>query len=473
MKRLLLIVLMSMSLGGCAFHNQLHTDRVSDAPDGDSDAASDASDGDSDAASDLVTAPDNWNPTAALTPTAIHMTYQRDPDTAITLQWQTASKDAAYVPRVWLAKAARVPGADPAQFEQDVSMPFDATLTAAGKGTAYCQDLICDPDQFTGLEWEAEITGLEPDTTYYYRVGTWADYDVASRRFTGAELSPVYHFRTGLPKGSTQAFRFGFGSDSQNWMDTITDASKAIRAGNGKDARFWLFGGDLTEDGTQDELWGWFDVLQPMLHYIPFMPVQGNHDIYNDAFFGEFAWPVMNGLPSAYVENAWSFNHGNAHFIGFNSKSQYVVAKELGWLESDLKAASTDPGIDWIIVIFHHPAYSSSSVHGSTDYIDSLVVPLFDTYGVDLTFSGHDHDYERTKPLKGGEIMDAGKGTVYVVSGGFYSKKSYGNGTSDFTAISVDGETKSYVVVDIQGKTLNGTAYDGKHQLLDRFTLTK
>lgn len=470
---LLLIALFT----GCGF-----SDPASDASDGDADSP--PSDGDADLpdeeieaeALDLieVTPPDNWNPTAARTPTAVHLTYQHDPADRITLQWQTEEKDeTTYTPKVWLARASDIAGSDTDAFEEGVAMPWNADLTAEGIGVKYCSQYVCTAKNMTGLQWAVEISGLEPDTFYYYRVGTWESFDETTGVFTGAELSEPYRFRTGLPKGSAQPFTFGFGSDSQNWFPEITQKVTEIRQDNGHDARFWLFGGDLTETGTQQELWDWFVALAPLIHYFPFMPVQGNHDIFTSALYGEFSLPRVEALEDDYKEYGWSFNYGNGHFIGFNSVAESVVEHQLAWLEQDLQAASTDPEIDWIIVIHHHPMYSSSSVHGGTDYLVDLVLPLLDRYHVDLTFSGHDHDYERTKPMREGQIVDPGEGTVYIVSGGFYSKKSYGNGTSDFTEISVDGETKSYVILNIDGKTLTGTAYAGNHQELDSFTLTK
>ncbi len=422
-----------------------------------------------------VKEPSNWNPNTARKPTAIHITYQRDPSRYATLQWQTEEKDeASYVPKVWLARGSDVKDADYTVYEQTVKMPYAEALTATGSAEKYCQKLFCsDETSYAGLQWSVEIALPDPDAVYYYRVGTWESFDESTGEFKNADLSPAYHFKSGLPKGSKQPFVFGFGSDSQNWFENITEKADYIRKNTGKEARFWLFGGDLTEMGTQEELWGWFDVMQPILHYFSFMPVSGNHDIFQGALFGEFSLPRMDALPEEIREFAWSFNYGSLHVLAFHSNGESTVEEQLDFIEKDLKAASEDPDIEWKIAMFHHPMYSSSTAHGSTDYLQSLVRPLFDAYKVDLTFSGHDHDYERTKPMRGGQIMDSGEGTVYVVSGGFFSKKSYGNGTSDFTAVSFDGESKSYVTVEINGKTLKGTAYNGQHELLDSFTLTK
>lgn len=422
----------------------------------------------------MATAPESWNPDPARTPLYVHLTYQRDNDTAVTFQWQTEEKtEKGYQPKVWLVPADRVPDADPDRFDDDLAMPFDPSLTGVGSGEPYCQDFVCSPKTMTGLQWSVEMTGLQPDQLYYYRVGSWSRYDEATRTFTQADLSPVYRFRTGRPKGSREPFSFGFGSDSQNWYVNVADSMRTIRDTTGREAIFWLFGGDLTEVGTQEWLWAWFDALAPLLHALPSMPTEGNHDIYAAMLYGNFLLPKMPGLPEGYEEYAYSFNCGNAHFVSLNTNGETLIDLQLPWLESDLEAASTDPEIDWIIAYSHHPAYSSSTAHGSTEVMLAKVTPLYDRFGVDLVFSGHDHDYERTKPMKDQKVVDPSEGTVYVVSGGFYSQKYYGNGTSDFTAISVDGAVKSYVVVEIDGTTLRGTAYSGGHEIIDTFELTR
>ena len=65
-----------------------------------------------------------------------------------------------------------------------------------------------------------------------------------------------------------------------------------------------------------------------------------------------------------------------------------------------------------MIVVFMHQCAMSTSVpgNGSDLGIRQAWLPLFDKYEVDLVLSGHEHDYERTYPVRG---YDAGShGTV-------------------------------------------------------------
>jgi alkaline phosphatase D len=82
------------------------------------------------------------------------------------------------------------------------------------------------------------------------------------------------------------------------------------------------------------------------------------------------------------------------------------------WLESTLQKARANPTgndlypgklpIDMIVVQMHQCALSSSySGNGSDLGIRQAWLPLFDTYGVDLVVSGHEHNYERSYAVRG------------------------------------------------------------------------
>ncbi|MBR7839026.1 metallophosphoesterase family protein [Actinospica durhamensis] len=81
------------------------------------------------------------------------------------------------------------------------------------------------------------------------------------------------------------------------------------------------------------------------------------------------------------------------------------------WLERTLADARRDPDVDMIVVFMHQCALSTSLPGNGSDLgIRRAWLPLFDHYQVDLVLSGHEHDYERSYPVRG---YDAGAhGTV-------------------------------------------------------------
>jgi hypothetical protein len=70
------------------------------------------------------------------------------------------------------------------------------------------------------------------------------------------------------------------------------------------------------------------------------------------------------------------------------------------FVNSDLSRAASNSNIDWIIVYFHRPMYTSPSHHPESPTLRNTYHPLFEQYGVDLVLQAHNHNYERTYPIK-------------------------------------------------------------------------
>jgi 3',5'-cyclic AMP phosphodiesterase CpdA len=120
---------------------------------------------------------------------------------------------------------------------------------------------------------------------------------------------------------------------------------------------------------------------------VKFYASLGNHDNPNERLYKFFN---MNG--SSY----YTFKKGNVRFFALDSN--YMDAKQLTWLEKQLKEAGNK---DWKICFFHHTLYSTAKAHGSAVELRSLLEPMFIKYGVDAVFAGHDHVYERIRPQGG------------------------------------------------------------------------
>ena len=126
---------------------------------------------------------------------------------------------------------------------------------------------------------------------------------------------------------------------------------------------------------------------QPLLaNKVAFYASLGNHDVPEEQSYKLFN---MGG------RRYYSFKKGNVRFFALDSN--YMDPDQLGWLTEQL-ANSTDA---WKIAFFHHPLYSSARAHGSSLELRGILEPLFQKYGVQVVFSGHDHVYERIIPQKG------------------------------------------------------------------------
>lgn len=452
-----------LSLQGCKFEDVAAT-QTPDAGGGAQDAvAADTASGAE--APKLATTPDR-------APFGIHATWQRDPATTLTFTWTTQTKEvSAYQPRVWFAPVS-VAGADGA------NLPFDAANFAAGSGMLY-DTVISDENGSTiAVSWNVELTGLQPDTEYVYRVGTYAAVDVTKKSFEAPDWSPAFTIRTAPAKGSRKPYTFVMAGDSRGGTDQIRgNMTRQAPLVGYKDinALAWFFNGDFNPFGHQFEWNDWFDSMQPVLTQRVLMPVQGNHEVLADVYYSQFELPRVASLPEELKEHEWSIDVGNVHFVGLDSNTLDNVSNPavMAWLKADLEAADKDPDIDWTIVMMHHPAYSACTNHGSTDRVQKFWVPLFEAHGVDLVFAGHDHDYERSKPIRGSQVVSQGEGPVYIVAGAFYAP-AYTNGKDWWTDNSAHGNKANYVIMDVDGKKLHLKAYsgDGK-EVLDEFTFSR
>jgi len=119
-----------------------------------------------------------------------------------------------------------------------------------------------------------------------------------------------------------------------------------------------------------------------------FFPALGNHDWNNVA--GAAPYLAYFSLPGN--ERYYDFGWGPLHLFALDSDPHEPdgvdsASVQAAWLQARLAAVS-EP---WKIVYMHHPPYSSSSVHGSTGYMQWD----FQGWGASAVLAGHDHTYER------------------------------------------------------------------------------
>ncbi|MDH4157162.1 MAG: metallophosphoesterase [candidate division Zixibacteria bacterium] len=202
--------------------------------------------------------------------------------------------------------------------------------------------------------------------------------------------------------------------------------------------------GDLVEDGYNPKDWLMFNsITAELLLTAEFFPALGNHEKQAQLYFDNFDLPNN--------EQWYSVDRHYVHFIILNT----CVAIDAGseqyrWLESDL--AAIPDSIRFVAVAFHHPPYSTGRHGAEGAYLQETLVPLFEKYGVDIVFSGHDHDYERS--FCGG--------TYYIVTGGGGASlydQVYEHPCSQqylkihhFCKLSVVSDTLTVKVYDIDGR---------------------
>jgi Icc-related predicted phosphoesterase len=357
------------------------------------------------------------------------------------------------------------------------------------------------PDE---LVHKAAATGLVSDTAYYYRVGDaalnlWSDPGV----FTTAPTSGPFTF---IDLSDTQ---FAGQAGSKVASDTISTA--LAQSGN---AGFIINNGDVV-DNKSEELWNLLlKNAQSSLMNMTIMPATGNHDAGNSTFIDHFNLdtPSKKTSTGAY----YSVNYSNAHFVVLNTNESSGSYDEfsdaqIDWLKADIGAAK-NAGAKWIIVVMHIGPYSTAEHSADSNVKDTRekIPSLFHKLGVDLVLQGHDHVYERSKPIAdegaveesittenwGGSpvnyIADP-KGTIYLTPGTAGTKHYYQNAGLSQSYLNLfdiaDGPYKgdpdlnnqeTFVSVTIDGNKLTTTAYQvsktinsSKPYIIDQFGIKK
>ena len=146
--------------------------------------------------------------------------------------------------------------------------------------------------------------------------------------------------------------------------------------------------GDLVGNGLDPDHWTTFNtIVSELIKIADFYPALGNHERNSQLFFDNF------NLPNN--EQWYSLEINGIHFIVLDSNSDIRgTSEQYRWLKSDLKDINGEN--KFIIVIFHHPPFSTGPHKEDETGLRQGIIPLFEEYGVDIVFSGHDHIYERS-----------------------------------------------------------------------------
>ncbi|MFZ5481825.1 MAG: fibronectin type III domain-containing protein [Myxococcota bacterium] len=354
-------------------------------------------------------------------PRQVHLSWAIEPATSASFVWRTDADTLA----------------------TRVELGLDSTYGDFVHGRSF---LVAETEA-NGRLHEAHACGLEPGTTYHYRVGGdghWSE----DRTFTTAPAP-----------GEAAPFRFAVAGDSRDAPDTwglLLDAMEAHAPD------FYVFTGDAVRLGVSMDEWdAWLDAGEGHLDRRPIVMAHGNHEFQAQAWFALFAQPGN--------EQWFSFDYANAHFAFLND----TVARsgdlevQAAWLEADL--AATDA--PWRFAVHHKPAWSSCTAHGSNLDLRALWSPVEEAGGVALDLTGHNHNYERSVPLRDGLPATAELGTTYVVAAGA-GAELYGNDLSEPNT-AVASVSEHFVLVEVDGGALELNAYDLAGNLLDTFSTTR
>jgi 3',5'-cyclic AMP phosphodiesterase CpdA len=178
------------------------------------------------------------------------------------------------------------------------------------------------------------------------------------------------------------------------------------------DAEILIAGDANNEDGT---LWQYQNCFAPSWgQYLPRIHVvPGNHDYYSNpidnyyTFFGNRAGEAGKGY--------YSFDLAGWHIIGLNSNCGYLPcgpsSEQVAWLKEDLAASAKL----CTLAFWHNPRWNSGPAKNA-DWMQTFWDVLY-AAGAEVIINGHDHHYERSKPLDSAGQPDAQNGMVEFIVG--------------------------------------------------------
>ncbi|MBN2544125.1 metallophosphoesterase [bacterium] len=284
---------------------------------------------------------------------------------------------------------------------------------------------------------EVKITGLSPETRYYYGVR------LPDTLLKGED----YYFNT-KPQPTT-GYRMCI------WGDNRTDyisCEHVVNAMVSKEPDLVVNVGDVVTSGeiydqwVNEYFWPARTLLRNTASYISI----GNHEV-DAAYFDNYVDQPNN-------EHWFSVRYGPAYLIFIDTNRLYFpLSPQYNWLFGELSSSEAQSA-PWLLVFHHHPPYSegwdSPGYDGEAGVRDYLV-PLYEYYDVDICFAGHTHDYERGEK----------NGVMHIITGG--GGAALDSWQQEWEYIDIYHSVYHYIVLDIGVSYIMLRCYDWDNSLMD------
>jgi acid phosphatase type 7 len=376
---------------------------------------------------------------AAPDPTAIYLTWQRQPETTMTIHWVTNEDQKSEL----------------VHYHKKGELDWHSSTGASQKM----------PENYPFLIHVTELVNLNPDTEYFFKFST-----------AGVE----YKFRT-MSTDYTKPFCFIVGGDIyHDGLDVLEKMNKQAAKLN---PMFAIVGGDLAYNDDKlssmpkvmprwmDWLIAWKNqMIAPDGRLIPMIPAIGNHDVkgsgYNKTpaqapfFYALFAFPGPQGF------NVLDFGNFMSIFILDSGHTNPVAGKQTQWLSQALEQRV---GVSHKFAAYHVGAFPS--YRPFTGLISSEIrknwVPLFEKFGLQTAFEHHDHTYKRTWPIRN-EKIDLKEGIIYLGDGAWAVEKprdpknlktawylAQAKSSRNVIFVTVSGHERHFLAIDDTGKIID------------------
>lgn len=266
--------------------------------------------------------------------------------------------------------------------------------------------------EFSMTDYSIRLENLQADTQYEYRL--CAD----------GVVSETWAFRT-APENPT-SFKFIIIGDNQDEGDNEQWSPVAAAIKNTAEQEgvsFFIHTGDMTPNDDAVSWKRFFDKGKAIFSSYVTMPVVGNHDTptYNSntdtsSFHRHFS---LYGTKDYYT---WQY--GSARFISLFSEKPSVFApggEQYTFAQNIIQNSGSS---NWRFAYWHIPPHNIGG-HYASSYAVLPITQLFDG-AVDWVFCGHEHRFQRFKPLRYRSLAQ-GDGQLPLLA----PSGNYGTGSAD------------------------------------------
>jgi hypothetical protein len=302
---------------------------------------------------------------------------------------------------------------------------------------------------------EAVIAPLVPGARYTYEVLS------AQGVLAGVGGAVEFSFLVPVP----DVLRFVVFGDSGEGSPGQQAVARAIEA-KAVPPDLVMIVGDVNQPPAGDASYDsrFFEPYRTLLPAIPFYAALGNHDYeveQGKALLDVFTLP-RNGPPGLVPESSYWLERAGTLMIvhDTNQSSATLEAESVPW---HTEVAARPAAFRFV---FQHHTIFSSGPNGAvepTGTLRALLAPVYTRTDVDVVFNGHDHLYERTRPIGG---------VVYVTTGAGGAELYPRTTRNGFTAAFVN-DRHSYTRVEVQDRTMLLRQVDTSGETIDTLEITK
>ncbi len=206
--------------------------------------------------------------------------------------------------------------------------------------------------------------------------------------------------------------------------------------------------GDLVNSGrTQSEYDKFHAISKPLTDVSTLYPAKGNHEKDPLLFLENF--PILDG------KTYYTLERDSLRFVILDTTIRINVGSvQYQWLKDRLLEYDGSP----IIVIMHHPAFSSGR-HGDELGLSLYLPELLSQYSVKAVFAGHDHGYERSYF----------NGIYYITTAGGGAPLYDTNSLNRHSQLRL--KSYNYVIADWEDEKLVFRVYDLEDKQIDSFSI--